>query len=143
MKKLLFMLVLLIICGSAFAEIKVKEYFRPDCPHCKNMVSVVERFEKEFPSVEFEKVNITQNQAMAQKDGVRSVPTFIVYENGKEIGGFSGERKYDDFTRSIIDPPKRPRPPIDLLPLLAWSQIGMQLLSTICLLFIALKVGAK
>jgi len=47
------------------------------------------------------KVNIEQFQSLAQKYQVRSIPTFILFKNGKEIDRFVGMKTKDFLVKQI------------------------------------------
>ncbi len=52
------------------------------CGPCKMMHPVFERMAKKFPSIKFARVNVDQNQNIAMKYGVQSIPTFIMFSAG-------------------------------------------------------------
>jgi thioredoxin 1 len=47
------------------------------------------------------KVNIEQYQSLAQKYKVRSIPTLILFKNGKEINRFVGVKSKDFLLHQI------------------------------------------
>ena len=59
------------------------DFFADWCYPCKMMAPVVEELSKE-ESIKVGKVNIDENQELAEKYGVESIPTIIVFKNGKE-----------------------------------------------------------
>jgi thioredoxin 1 len=59
------------------------DFFADWCYPCKMMAPVVEEVSKE-ESIKVGKVNIDENQELAEKYGVESIPTIIVFKNGKE-----------------------------------------------------------
>ena len=59
------------------------DFFADWCYPCKMMTPVVEEVSKE-ESITVGKVNIDENQELAEKYGVESIPTIIVFKNGKE-----------------------------------------------------------
>jgi len=52
------------------------------CGPCKMMHPVFERMTKKFPGIKFARVNVDQNQNIAIKYGVQSIPTFIMFSGG-------------------------------------------------------------
>ncbi len=69
------------------AKIKLLDYWASWCGPCKIMNPVIEELEKELEGkVEFEKINVDENQAKASEHGVMSIPTYIVLKDNKEIG---------------------------------------------------------
>ena len=47
------------------------------------------------------KLNIEQYQSMAQKFNVRSIPTLILFKNGKEVKRFVGIKQKDFLLKEI------------------------------------------
>ncbi|MCR5289018.1 MAG: thioredoxin [Treponema sp.] len=64
------------------------------CGPCKMMAPVVAELAEEFDGkVKVGKVDVDENEEIAQKYGIMSIPTFIVFNNGEakatRIGGCS------------------------------------------------------
>lgn len=72
------------------------EFFATWCPHCRAMQPVVgqvkELLDGRVPVVQ---LDLDKNSDEADEAGVRSVPTFIVYKDGKEMWRHSGEIQGD------------------------------------------------
>lgn len=61
------------------------------CGPCKMMGPVVEQIEKEMGStVKIGKVNIDENTSLATKYNVMSIPTFMVFKDGKLVNSTVG-----------------------------------------------------
>ena len=58
------------------------------CGPCKKMAPIYEKLVKQNKDLHMRKVDIDNNPLAAA--GVRSVPTFKAYKNGKEIESFKG-----------------------------------------------------
>lgn len=56
------------------------------CGPCKIMTPIVKEIESEVKDVEFKKINVDEDSATAAKYGVMSIPTFVVEQDGKEVG---------------------------------------------------------
>jgi len=63
----------------------VVDFFAEWCGPCKIMGPRFEEAAKDLPNVRFVKVNIDESQAKAQEYGVMSVPTLLVFRNGKVV----------------------------------------------------------
>ncbi len=68
------------------------EFFATWCPHCKRMMPIVEQIKELLAgSVEIYQLDIDQNDEAADEAEVTSVPTFLLYKDGKEVWRQSGE----------------------------------------------------
>lgn len=74
------------------SRIVLIEFYASWCPHCQRMMPVVaqvkELLGKRVPVYQFD---IDQNNDAADEAGVQSIPTFLIYDHGKEIWRHSGE----------------------------------------------------
>lgn len=81
----------------------VVEIFATWCPHCQRMMPVVEQVKELVGNrARIVQLDIDENQEAAQEADVQSVPTFIVYKDGKEVWRQSGEME-GDFLLSQIE----------------------------------------
>ncbi|MBS3152398.1 thioredoxin [Candidatus Woesearchaeota archaeon] len=55
------------------------------CSPCKATSPIFEELSKEIKNVKFAKLNVDDNTEIASKLGIMSIPTFIVFKNGKEV----------------------------------------------------------
>lgn len=72
----------------------VKIYFGSWCPHCREHVPLLLRVEDDVknPKIQFEYYGLPKdfNDPEAKKLGIKSVPTGIIYVNGREAGRLTG-----------------------------------------------------
>ena len=74
------------------SEVVMVEFFASWCPHCQRMMPVVEQIKELLAGqVDIYQFDIDKNTEAAQEVGAESVPTFIIYKNGKEVWRESGE----------------------------------------------------
>jgi thioredoxin 1 len=52
------------------------------CGPCKMMHPVFERMAKKFRGIRFARINVDENQNIAMRYGVQSIPTFIMFSGG-------------------------------------------------------------
>ena len=64
---------------------KVIDFYADWCGPCQMMKPVLEEVEKEHPEVEFKAINVDENQELAEKYGVMSIPTLIVVDDEDKI----------------------------------------------------------
>ena len=69
----------------------VVDFWAPWCGPCKMMAPVFEKTAKNFPlKALFTKVNTEDEQNLGARFGIRSIPTLIVFKDGKEMQRVSG-----------------------------------------------------
>lgn len=76
------------------------------CGPCKMAEPALEELSEDYKDkVVIAKLNVDENQASSMKYGVMSIPTTILFKEGKEIGrqiGFSGKQAFEDLLRKGI-----------------------------------------
>ena len=72
------------------------------CMPCLMMNPIINELSEKFKGkMEFGKVNIEDNQELAQKFDVVSIPNFILFKDGKQIGQFIGSMPFEDFEKKL------------------------------------------
>lgn len=61
----------------------VVDFFATWCGPCRMMARILEEIEAEYPDIVFLKVDVDKFPQIAQRFGVLSIPTFLVYKDGK------------------------------------------------------------
>ena len=73
------------------------------CGPCRAVSPAVEELSDEYKNkVDFVKVNVDQNNDLAQKYSIFSIPTLAIFANGKVIAQSAGAASKDSI-RSYID----------------------------------------
>ena len=68
------------------------EFYASWCPHCHQMMPVVDQVKELLEGkVAVYQFDIDENRELAEQEGVQSIPTFVVYKNGKEVWRHTGE----------------------------------------------------
>ena len=78
--------------------LKFVEFFAPLCGYCKKQEDELKQMDK----VWIGQVNTDDNAELAIRHGVHSFPTFLVFNNGKEVERFSGLRKKEDLMNILM-----------------------------------------
>ena len=68
------------------------EFFATWCPHCQKLMPVVEQLRQLLDGrASVVQLDIDKNKEAADEAGATSIPTFIIYKDGKEQWRQSGE----------------------------------------------------
>lgn len=82
------------------------DFWAPWCGPCKMAEPVLEELSETYKDkVSIMKVNVDNNQQTSQQYGVMSIPTTILFEEGKEIGrqiGFAGKDAFEDLIKEAL-----------------------------------------
>ena len=76
------------------------------CGPCKSMHPIFSRLAKKYHNVKFGRVNVDNNQDIAMKFGVQSIPTFIMFKNGEianTMVGAVGEPGIQMICKKFVD----------------------------------------
>uniref|UniRef100_A0A7R9WLB8 Thioredoxin domain-containing protein n=1 Tax=Craspedostauros australis TaxID=1486917 RepID=A0A7R9WLB8_9STRA len=60
------------------------------CPPCKMIKEPYEKLSDEFTEIGFGKVDVDDNSETAADYDITGVPTFILFNDGEQVGRFSG-----------------------------------------------------
>ena len=75
-------------------------YFTADwCQPCKKVKPVVEAMKKE--GFEFQMIDADYEQILVEKFKVKSIPTFILLEDGRELDLITGAKTKEELERFI------------------------------------------
>jgi len=67
------------------------DFWAPWCAPCKMMAPTLNEIADENPdTITIAKLNVDQNQPIAQKYNIRNIPTMILFQGGKEIKRITG-----------------------------------------------------
>ena len=66
------------------------DFWAPWCGPCKMMSPVIKELAEEMDGVVIGQVNVDENQDIAQRYNILSIPTFIIFKGGNIVEQFSG-----------------------------------------------------
>lgn len=61
------------------------DFYAEWCGPCKMLSPIIEEVSNELTDIKFVKVNIDEHSDIAQKYGVMSIPTLIIFKDGQEL----------------------------------------------------------
>lgn len=68
------------------------DFWAPWCGPCRQIAPMIEELAAENPGISIGKVNIDENPGVAQKFGINSIPTLLLFKNGEISESFVGVR---------------------------------------------------
>lgn len=78
------------------------DFWAPWCGPCKTMIPLFKQATKQLePQVRLVKVNTEQEQALADKYNIRSIPTLALFKNGEEVARQAGVMSAEDLVRWV------------------------------------------
>lgn len=67
------------------------------CGPCKMMIPLIEKASGEFKNIKFVEVDVDDGDGLPEVYSISSVPTMIIFKNGKEFDRISGAMPYDNL----------------------------------------------
>lgn len=84
------------------APVVLVEFYASWCPHCRKMMPVVDQIKEllgtQVPVIQ---LDIDDNKDLSSQEQVESIPTFIVYRDGREQWRHSGEIDGNDLLAKV------------------------------------------
>ncbi|MCP4944756.1 MAG: thioredoxin [Planctomycetaceae bacterium] len=68
------------------------DFWAPWCGPCRQIAPMIDELANENPSVSVGKVNIDDNPSVAQRFGITSIPTLLLFKGGEPVESFVGVR---------------------------------------------------
>ena len=84
------------------AGIVLLDFNAPWCAPCRAQEPIVQELEKAFSGrIGFVTVDIDKSREIALNLGIQSIPTIILFRNGKEVNRFVGLQSAEALTRAL------------------------------------------
>ena len=78
------------------------DFWAPWCGPCRMVAPVVDELAEEYEGrVSFGKVNVDESPNVARKFGVMSIPTLIIFKDGKPVSNIVGFRPKDELKQNL------------------------------------------
>jgi thioredoxin len=71
------------------------------CGPCRMVAPIVDDISEEFPEIKVCKVDVDENQGLAMKNQVASIPTFLLYKNGEVVKRIVGAVSKSELIQAI------------------------------------------
>lgn len=81
------------------------DFFAEWCGPCKTMAPIFEELSKEYDGkpIKFGKMNVDESGVIPSQFGVMSIPTFIIFSNGKPVDQLMGVQSKDNLKKKIAE----------------------------------------
>ena len=77
------------------------DFWAPWCGPCKIQGPIVDELSEETKDVKITKLNVDENQATASRYGVMSIPTIVIFKDGKPVETLVGVQQKDNLKGKI------------------------------------------
>jgi putative thioredoxin len=85
-------------------KLVIVDFWATWCNPCKQLTPILEKVIMQMNGeVKLVKIDIDQNQALAQQMRIQSVPTILVFSDGKPINGFTGLKSEEEVSSFIME----------------------------------------
>ena len=78
-------------------RVALKDFYAAWCGPCKTQDPILEDLEEEYDDVSFEKINVDEQQDVANEYQVRSLPTLIIENEDGIVERFVGVTQAEDI----------------------------------------------
>jgi thioredoxin 1 len=78
------------------------DFWAPWCPPCRTLAPTIEAIAEQFDGrADVAKLDIEQNPETAAAHAIRSIPTVLIFRDGREVDRFVGLQPRDRYERAL------------------------------------------
>jgi len=78
------------------------DFFADWCMPCVMMTPIIDDLSEDFKGkIKFGKINVEDNQELAQKFNVSSIPNFVLFKDGRQVEQFIGSMSAENFKEKL------------------------------------------
>lgn len=85
-------------------KVKIVDFFATWCNPCRMLAPVLEELDKKYDELEIYKIDVDENSALADELDISSVPTLLIYRDGKivkQVMGFQPIASLESIVKSL------------------------------------------
>lgn len=86
---------------EAKGGLAVVDFWAEWCGPCRMVGPIIEQLAEENPDVNIGKVNVDDNNELATKFGIRSIPTILILKDGEIVDKVLGAKPIGDFKEML------------------------------------------
>jgi len=77
------------------------DFFAEWCEPCKSMSPIIDQLSEEKKEIKFIKIDVEENQELASQYSVFTIPTFLVFKEGKMVYQFVVPQSKESFIEEL------------------------------------------
>ncbi|WP_144906367.1 thioredoxin [Halobellus captivus] len=81
--------------------VRILDFYADWCGPCKKQDPILEELEAEYGDVAFEKIDVDEEQDVANQYQVRSLPTIVIERDGEIVDRFVGFTQREDIEAAL------------------------------------------
>lgn len=68
------------------------DFYADRCPSCRAIAPIIDQISEECPDITVGKINVDIEEDLASRFAIKSIPTIIIFKDGKEISRIIGAK---------------------------------------------------
>lgn len=77
------------------------DFFAAWCGPCRMLAPIIHEIAEERPDVKVVKINVDEEPELSAEFGIMSIPTLMVFENGRAVDKMMGARPKSDILEML------------------------------------------